>query len=176
MQEVSQRDGILREVPGVDSPAEARGRLPGLRTEGTDGAGVNPDTRYSVDEEDGDLFRPEGMSDEQYERLNELWKNRPSAVRPTEPGAVPEGYGSVDEYAAALKAREEARLQNRGREEFKGSDALKNLGIKIANSVGIYGDTRQLIENDRAAKSVRNEMRRAERRLQATEAEKNFFA
>ena len=27
--------------------------------------------RYSADEGDGNLFRPEGMSDEQYEQLNE---------------------------------------------------------------------------------------------------------
>lgn len=60
------------------------------------------------------------------------------------------------------------------REEFEGSDALKDLGIRIANSVGLYGNTQQLIENDRAAKSIRKEIKRAERRLQATDAEKNF--
>ena len=65
-------------------------------------------------------------------------------------------------------------MRNRSREEFEGSDALKDLGIRIANSVGLYGNTQQLIENDRAAKSIRKEIKRAERRLQATDAEKNF--
>lgn len=48
--EVSQGEIQLREVPGVDSQAEASGQLPGLRAEGADGAGVNPDIRYSMDE------------------------------------------------------------------------------------------------------------------------------
>ena len=120
-----------------------------------------------------DMFRPAGMSDEQYNRLNEQWKSRPAAQR-AEPGAVPEGFDSIDDYTAALVAAAEERMRNRSREEFEGSDALKNLGIRIANSVGLYGNTQQLIENDRAAKSVRKEIKRAERRLQATDAEKNF--
>lgn len=111
------------------------------------------------------------MSDEQYNRLNERWKNRPVDRRET---LLPEGFDNIDDYTAALEAAAEERMRNRSREEFEGSDALKNLGIRIANSVGLYGNTRQLIENDRAAKSVRKEIKRAERRLQATDAEKNF--
>lgn len=185
--EVPQGEIQLREVPGVDSSAEASGRLPGLRGEG---AGVNSDTRYSMDEGStaeppdnpplspdqsgrSDMFRPAGMSDEQYNRLNEQWKSRPAAQR-AEPGAVPEGFDSIDAYTAALEAAAEERMRNRSREEFEGSDALKDLGIRIANSVGLYGNTQQLIENDRAAKSIRKEIKRAERRLQATDAEKNF--
>lgn len=118
-----------------------------------------------------DLHRPRGMSDEQYNRLNERWKNRPVDRRET---LLPEGFDNIDDYTAALEAAAEERMRNRSREEFEGSDALKNLGIRIANSVGLYGNTRQLIENDRAAKSVRKEIKRAERRLQATDAEKNF--
>lgn len=183
--EVPQGEIQLREVPGVDSSAEASGRLPGLRGEG---AGVNSDTRYSVDEDTAaepsdnplpspdqsgrsDLHRPRGMSDEQYNRLNERWKNRPVDRRET---LAPEGFDSIDDYTAALEAAAEERMRNRSREEFEGSDALKDLGIRIANSVGLYGNTQQLIENDRAAKSIRKEIKRAERRLQATDAEKNF--
>lgn len=118
-----------------------------------------------------DLHRPRGMSDEQYNRLNERWKNRPVDRRET---LLPEGFDNIDDYTAALEAAAEERMRNRSREEFEGSDALKNLGIRIANSVGLYGNTRQLIENDRAAKSVHKEIKRAERRLQATDAEKNF--
>lgn len=154
------------------------------------GAAGDGDVRYSTDEDTAaepsdnplpspdqerrsDMFRPAGMSDEQYNRLNEQWKSRPAAQR-AEPGAVPEGFDSIDDYTAALEAAAEERMRNRSREEFEGSDALKNLGIRIANSVGLYGNTQQLIENDRAAKSVRKEIKRAERRLQATDAEKNF--
>ena len=152
------------------------------------GAAEDGDVRYSVDEDTAaeppdnpppspdqsgrsDLHRPRGMSDEQYNRLNERWKNRPVDRRET---LVPEGFDSIDDYTAALEAAAEERMRNRSRDEFKGSDALKNLGIRIANSVGLYGNTQQLIENDRAAKSVRKEIKRAERRLQATDAEKNF--
>ena len=154
------------------------------------GATADGDVRYSMDEDAAaeppdnplpspdqerrsDMFRPAGMSDEQYNRLNEQWKSRPAAQR-AEPGAVPEGFDSIDDYTAALEAAAEERMRNRSREEFEGSDTLKNLGIRIANSVGLYGNTQQLIENDRAAKSVRKEIKRAERRLQATDAEKNF--
>ena len=152
------------------------------------GAAEDGDVRYSVDEDTAaeppdnpppspdqsgrsDLHRPQGMSDEQYNRLNERWKNRPVDRRET---LVPEGFDSIDDYTAALEAAAEERMRNRSRDEFEGSDALKNLGIRIANSVGLYGNTQQLIENDRAARSVRKEIKRAERRLQATDAEKNF--
>ena len=154
------------------------------------GAAADGDIRYSTDEDTqaepsdnplpspdqerrSDMFRLAGMSDEQYNRLNEQWKSRPAAQR-AEPGTVPEGFDSIDDYTAALEAAAEERMRNRSREEFEGSDALKNLGIRIANSVGLYGNTQQLIENDRAAKSVRKEIKRAERRLQATDAEKNI--
>lgn len=188
MPEAEELHGDLRGISERDTEESADGRLPGLRAEGADGAGVNPDTRYSMDEDTAaepsdnpppspdqsgrsDLHRPRGMSDEQYNRLNERWKNRPVDRRET---LVPEGFDSIDAYTAALEAAAEERMRNRSREEFEGSDALKSLGIRIANSVGLYGNTRQLIENDRAAKSVRKEIERAERRLRATDAEKNF--
>ena len=95
------------------------------------------------------------MSDEQYEQLNERWKNRPSAMRRTGPGGIPGEFDSVDAFTSAMEAEAEARLRNQSREDFTGSDALKDLGIRIANSVGIYGQTKQLIENDQAAKSIR---------------------
>ena len=188
MPEAEELHGDLRGISERDTEESTDGRLPGLRGEGADRAGVNPDIRYSVDEDTAaepsdnpplspdqsgrsDLHRPRGMSDEQYNRLNERWKNRPVDWRET---LAPEGFDSIDDYTAALEAAAEERMRNRSREEFEGSDALKDLGIRIANSVGLYGNTQQLIENDRAAKSIRKEIKRAERRLQATDAEKNF--
>lgn len=169
--DAAMESGAEPEVPGLS--------LPTLDDE---------DIRYSMDEDTAaepsdnpplspdqsgrsDLHRPRGMSDEQYNRLNERWKNRPVDWRET---LAPEGFDSIDDYTAALEAAAEERMRNRSREEFEGSDALKDLGIRIANSVGLYGNTQQLIENDRAAKSIRKEIKRAERRLQATDAEKNF--
>ena len=175
-------------IADLDAAMEsgAEPEIPGLSLPTLD----DEDIRYSVDEDTAaepsdnplpspdqsgrsDMFRPAGMSDEQYNRLNEQWKSRPAAQR-AKPGAVPEGFDSIDDYTAALEAAAEERMRNRSREEFEGSDALKSLGIRIANSVGLYGNTQQLIENDWAAKSVRKEIKRAERRLQATDAEKNF--
>lgn len=175
-------------IADLDAAMEsgAEPEIPGLSLPTLD----DEDIRYSVDEDTAaepsdnplpspdqsgrsDMFRPAGMSDEQYNRLNEQRKSRPAAQR-AKPGAVPEGFDSIDDYTAALEAAAEERMRNRSREEFEGSDALKSLGIRIANSVGLYGNTQQLIENDRAAKSVRKEIKRAERRLQATDAEKNF--
>lgn len=169
--DAAMESGAEPEVPGLS--------LPTLDDE---------DIRYSMDEDTAaepsdnpplspdqsgrsDLHRPRGMSDEQYNRLNERWKNRPVDWRET---LAPEGFDSIDDYTAALEAAAEERMRNRSREEFEGSDALKDLGIRIANSVGLYGNTQQLIENDRADKSIRKEIKRAERRLQATDAEKNF--
>ena len=169
--DAAMESGAEPEVPGLS--------LPTLDDE---------DIRYSMDEDTAaepsdnpplspdqsgrsDLHRPRGMSDEQYNRLNERWKNRPVDWRET---LAPEGFDSIDDYTAALEAAAEERMRNRSREEFEGSDALKDLGIRIANSVGLYGNTQQLIENDRAVKSIRKEIKRAERRLQATDAEKNF--
>lgn len=173
-------------IADLDAAMEsgAEPEIPGLSLPTLD----DEDIRYSMDEDTAseppdnplpspdqrgrsDLHRPRGMSDEQYNRLNERWKNRPVDRRET---LVPEGFDSIDAYTAALEAAAEERMRNRSREEFEGSDALKNLGIRIANSVGLYGNTQQLIENDRAARSVRKEIKRAERRLQATDAEKNF--
>lgn len=50
------------------------------------------------------------MSDEQYNRLNERWKNRPVDWRET---LAPEGFDSIDDYTAALEAAAEERMRNR---------------------------------------------------------------
>ena len=58
--------------------------------------------------------------------------------------------------------------------DFEGTPALQALGVKIANSIGVYDNLEQLRGRDAAAKQVRKERRRAESRLDATKAEKTF--
>lgn len=126
--------------------------------------------------EPGDLYRDESMIDEQYNYLNERW--RENQQRRQRKNLRLEDFATVDEYTAALEqraAQEKAeRMKNVSKEDFTGTPALERLGVKVENSVGIYDFIPSLIESDRAAKSIRKEMRRAERRLNATAAERNF--
>lgn len=126
--------------------------------------------------EPGDLYRDESMTDEQYNYLNERW--RENQQRRQRKNLRLEDFATVDEYTAALEqraAQEKAeRMKNVSKEDFTGTPALERLGVKVENSVGIYDFIPSLIESDRAAKSIRKEMRRAERRLNATAAERNF--
>lgn len=126
--------------------------------------------------EPGDLYRDEEMTDEQYEYLNERW--RESQERRQRQTIRREDFDTVDEYTAALEQRaaqeKTERMKNISKEDFTGTPALERLGVKVENSVGIYEFIPSLIESDRAAKSIRKEMRRAERRLNATAAERNF--
>lgn len=126
--------------------------------------------------EPGDLYRDEDMTDEQYNALNERWKE--NQQRRQRQNIRLEDFATVDEYTAALEqraAQEKAeRMKNVSKEDFTGTPALERLGVKVENSVGIYDFIPSLIESDRAAKSIRKEMRRAERRLNATAAERNF--
>lgn len=109
----------------------------------------------------------------------------PARRRPPEPipstlpeSGIPEGYNSIEEFIASSTARAEAakaeRLRNVSKEDFVGTPALQKLGVKIENSVGIYEKLRQLMENDRAAKNIQRETHKAERRLAATDGERDF--
>jgi|GEM_PF-1035110 len=103
----------------------------------------------------------------------------PAPIKSTLPeSGIPEGYSSIEEFVASSEARAAAakaeRLRNVSKEDFAGTKALQKLGVKIENSVGIYSHIDQLIAGDRAAKQIQRETRKAERRLGATEAERNF--
>ena len=62
-------------------------------------------------------------------------------------------------------------LRNLTRDEFRGSKSLENLGVKIAGSVGNYAQVDQLIANDRAARRVTRDVRKAEKRLRPNPTE-----
>ena len=88
------------------------------------------------------------------------------------------GFDSYDAYLDALDKQHAAdraeRLRVKSRDEFKGTKALDELGVKIANSAGIYHNAEQLLANDKAAKSIQKATKRAEQRLGATRQEKRI--
>lgn len=114
--------------------------------------------------------------------LSERFNPEKEDIRYSAAGAVtdvsPEDFSSLQDFAASREARaataKAERMRNIGKEDFAATPALKKLGIRIANSVGIYSHVDQLIAGDRAAKQIQKETRKAERRLDATAKEKNF--
>lgn len=72
------------------------------------------------------------------------------------------------------KQLQEAYLQHMTRDGFEGTASLDKLGVKVAGSVANYRIVDQLIENAEAAKAVRRDIRKAERRLNASQKEKAF--
>lgn len=150
VQESGKFHGDLSEVSQDDPLRGAGGRgLPGVRADGDGSQGVT---------ERGPKFSTEDTT-------------------PTDQGA-PEDLEMADEFVeytrfGADSAKRE-RLRNISKESFIGTPALQKLGVRIENSVGIYHFIQSMIENDKAAKSIRKEMRKAERRLAATEAERDF--
>ena len=129
--------------------------------------------RFSVDDEQ-DKWENTRLTPEQKEQLER--------ARARARGDAPrmQDFDNVDDYFAAMRQRAEAerkkRMRNVPKEEFEGTEALQDLGIKIENSAGIYQNVEQMIENDKAAKKIQREIRRAEKRLSVTPKEKSYAA
>lgn len=129
--------------------------------------------RFSVDDEQ-DKWENTRLTPEQKEQLER--------ARARARGDAPrmQDFGNVDDYFAAMRQRAEAerkkRMRNVPKEEFEGTEALQDLGIKIENSAGLYQNVEQMIENDKAAKKIQREIRRAEKRLSVTPKEKSYAA
>lgn len=129
--------------------------------------------RFSVDDEQ-DKWENTRLTPEQKERLER--------ARARARGDAPrmQDFDNVDDYFAAMRQRAEAerkkRMRNVPKEEFEGTEALQDLGIKIENSAGLYQNVEQMIENDKAAKKIQREIRRAEKRLSITPKEKSYAA
>lgn len=107
------------------------------------------------------------------------WKTKLERARTAATNNIkPSGFDSYDAYLDALDKQRTAdraeRLRVKSRDEFKGTKALDELDVKIANSAGIYHNAEQLIANDKAAKSIQNATKRAEQRLGATRQEKTI--
>lgn len=129
--------------------------------------------RFSVDDEQ-DKWENTRLTPEQKEQLER--------ARARARGDAPrmQDFDNVDDYFAAMRQRAEAerkkRMRNVPKEEFEGTEALQDLGIKIENSAGLYQNVEQMIENDKAAKKIQREIRRAEKRLGVTPKEKSYAA
>lgn len=129
--------------------------------------------RFSVDDEQ-DKWENTRLTPEQKEHLER--------ARARARGDAPrmQDFDNVDDYFAAMRQRAEAerkkRMRNVPKEEFEGTEALQDLGIKIENSAGLYQNVEQMIENDKAAKKIQREIRRAEKRLSVTPKEKSYAA
>lgn len=129
--------------------------------------------RFSVDDEQ-DEWENTRLTPEQKEQLER--------ARARARGDAPrmQDFDNVDDYFAAMRQRAEAerkkRMRNVPKEEFEGTEALQDLGIKIENSAGLYQNVEQMIENDKAAKKIQREIRRAEKRLSVTPKEKSYAA
>lgn len=139
----------------------------------TKAGGENAALRYSVDDEQ-DKWENTRLTPEQKEQLER--------ARARAHGDAPrmQDFDNVDDYFAAMRQRAEAerkkRMRNVPKEEFEGTEALQDLGIKIENSAGLYQNVEQMIENDKAAKKIQREIRRAEKRLSVTPKEKSYAA
>lgn len=137
--------------------------------------------RFSVDEDGGIL--PDDERDKwENTRLTPEQKEQLERARARARGDAPrmQDFDNVDDYFAAMRQRAEAerkkRMRNVPKEEFEGTEALQDLGIKIENSAGLYQNVEQMIENDKAAKKIQREIRRAEKRLSVAPKEKSYAA
>ena len=133
----------------------------------------DPDIRFSAEDEDGgewdkELARMPQSVQEAVRRVKDERSKKPNMQE----------YPNLDAYLSGRSAQQAAeqaeRLRDKGKDEFKGTEALEKLGVKIENSAGDYSNAEQLIANDRAAKTIQRETRKAIKRLGATPKEQNF--
>ena len=131
------------------------------------------DIRYSADDE------RDGEWDEELARLPDNVREAVERMAGRDSmGFRKEDFPNLDQYLSArssrLAAEKAERLRNKDKDEFDGTEALKKLGVRIENSAGDYSNVRQLVENDKAAKQIRKETRKAIQRLSATPKEQVF--
>ena len=129
--------------------------------------------RFSAEDEDGgewdkELARMPQSVQEAVRRVKDERSKKPNMQE----------FPNLDAYLSGRSAQQAAekaeRLRDKGKDEFNGTEALEKLGVKIENSAGDYSNVEQLIANDRAAKTIQRETRKAIKRLGATPKEQNF--
>lgn len=84
-----------------------------------------------------------------------------------------DAWGRMNERAEAIQSE---WLRSLTKEGFKGTESMDELGVRIAGSVADYHLVGQVLENHRAAQSVRRDIQRAEKKLKATAEEKQYAA
>lgn len=130
------------------------------------------DVRFSAEGEGGEW-------DKELERMPESVQEAVRRVK-DERSKKPnmQEFPNLDAYLSGRSAQQAAekaeRLRDKGKDKFKGTEALEKLGVKIENSAGDYSNVEQLIANDQAAKTIQRETRKAIKRLGATPKEQNF--
>lgn len=126
--------------------------------------------RFSAEDEGDEWDRElERMPESVQEAVRRVKGSRGSSMR-----EFPNLDAYLSDKGARLAEEKAERLRNRGKDEFDGTKALEKLGVKIENSAGDYSVVDQLIANDRAAKTIQRETRKAIKRLGATPKEQNF--
>lgn len=126
--------------------------------------------RFSAEDEGDEWNRElERMPESVQEAVRRVKGSRGSSMR-----EFPNLDAYLSDKGARLVAEKAERLRDKGKDEFKGTEALEKLGVKIENSAGDYSNVEQLIANDRAAKTIQRETRKAIKRLGATPKEQNF--
>lgn len=126
--------------------------------------------RFSAEDEGDEWNRElERMPESVQEAVRRVKGSRGSSMR-----EFPNLDAYLSDKGARLAEEKAERLRNRGKDEFGGTKALEKLGVKIENSAGDYSVVDQLIANDRAAKTIQRETRKAIKRLGATPKEQNF--
>lgn len=124
--------------------------------------------RFSMDDAVGEEhLRPEDLKDVPMYRPKPKSLYRADSERAVDTRLV----SDAEAHAAAVKG---AIFRNMSKEDFDGTDALKKLGVKVDNSVGIYSMVKSMIANDRSAKAVIKALRKAQVRLGATPGERNY--
>lgn len=87
-------------------------------------------------------------------------------------GLTPDQY--IEKAMARAAADRADRLRTISRDEFKGTESLEKLGVKISGSAGVYERLEMLKQADKMAKSIRKQTDRIEKRLKPTQGEMAF--
>jgi len=97
---------------------------------------------------DGLLKLPDDMTEEEKSELQKKWEER-----------------KLSQEDIAARENAASIVQQITKESFVGSEAMEKLNIRIDGSVVDYAQTQQLIERDKAARSVERETKKAIERL-----------
>lgn len=158
---IDQRDESLVGIDLVDALHSINGRYRKSSRVGTKPQGFNPSTTAEISVADflkvvNECFQSI-LSKDVYNALNK------------EGGERATGYYTGKRVYSAQDSDDEYR-------QAPGTEALDKLGIRLAGSKGKYHLAEQLLERDKAAKELIRATKNAEKKLNATKAEKEFAA
>lgn len=155
------KTGVTSEggVTGGDAPL-----APNLLQQDEKVKDENAQPKYSVDTE-ADEFEAE-LEDATQKAMEEMRRRNEERLNAL--------IDDPEAYEQRLAEERAARLQNIPKANFPATPAMEKLGIKVEGSIGRYGNTEQLKQWDRSAKQIREDRKRAEKRLNLTDEEKEI--